>query len=155
MVEGKLSKRSFERGRSLFAAAACFSCHRFANEGGTVGPDLTGVAGRFNPRDLLESIILPSKSISDQYQAVTIALADGRVITGRIVNLDGNTMSINTNMLDPNAQERVDRRQVEETKPSPVSMMPEGLLNTLDREDVLDIMAYLLAGGDPKSAMFH
>ena len=57
-------------------------------------------------------------------------------------------------MLDPNALEQVDRRQVEEMQPSPVSMMPEGLLNTLDRDEVLDLLAYLLSRGDPDSPMF-
>ncbi|HEV3166427.1 MAG TPA: c-type cytochrome [Isosphaeraceae bacterium] len=154
LVERGLSGRDFDRGRSLFAAANCFSCHRFANEGGTLGPDLTGVAGRFSPRDLLESIVQPSKSISDQYGALNIALLDGRVVTGRIVNLHEDIMSINTNMLDPNALVNVDRKQVEQMAPSPISMMPESLLNTLDKEEVLDLMAYLLSGGDRENAIF-
>ena len=88
----------------------------------------------------------PNKTISDQYQAVMIATVDGRVITGRIVNLSGNSMNVMTNMLDPNAQVGVDRRMIEEIQPSPVSMMPEGLLDTLSEEEVLDLMAYLLSG---------
>jgi putative heme-binding domain-containing protein len=155
LVERGLAHRDFDRGRSLFAAASCFACHRFNNEGGTVGPDLTGAAGRFSPRDLLESIVLPSKSISDQYQAVIIATTDGRVVTGRVVNLHGDTMHINTNMLDPSTQTNVNQRQVEVIKPSPVSMMPEGLLNTLNREEVLDLVAYLLSGGNREHASFR
>jgi putative heme-binding domain-containing protein len=155
LVERNLNARDFDRGRSLFAATQCFACHRFANEGGTVGPDLTGVSGRFSPRDLLESIITPSKSISDQYEAANIALADGRVITGRIVNLHENVMQVNTNMLDPNGLVNVDSRQVEEIKPSSVSMMPEGLLNTLNKDEALDLMAYLLSGGDRENVVFR
>jgi putative heme-binding domain-containing protein len=154
-VERGLATRDFEKGRAMFAATSCFTCHRFDNEGGTVGPDLTGVAGRFSPRDLLESIILPSKSVSDQYQAVVIATTDGRVVTGRIVNLNGDNMMVNTNMLDPNLQVQVNRRQIEEIKPSPVSMMPEGLINTLKEDEILDLLAYLLSRGDRKSPMFR
>lgn len=146
IVEKGLAGRDLNKGRALFAATQCFACHRFANEGGAVGPDLTGVAGRFSPRDLLESLIVPSKTISDQYQAVVIATSDGQVITGRIVNLNNDNLSINTNMLDPNAQVSVDRKHIDEIKPSPVSMMPEGLLNTLHREEVLDLVAFLLSG---------
>ena len=63
---------------------------------------------------------------------------------------------INTNMLDPNAAwSNVDRRKIEETKPSPVSMMPEGLLNTLDREEVLDLIAYLLSRGDRNAEVYR
>src|SRR5262249_39261174 len=66
-VESGLKARDYDRGRALFAAAKCFSCHRYDDEGGGLGPDLSGIAGRFNTRDLLESIVLPSKVISDQY----------------------------------------------------------------------------------------
>src|SRR5262249_46231554 len=104
MVESGLSGRDFDCGRTLFAAAQGFSCHRFNNEGGGAGPDLSGAAGRFTPRDLLESIVEPSKVISDQYGAVMIALADGRVVTGRIMNLGGDSITLNTDMLDPNLQ---------------------------------------------------
>ncbi len=155
LIESGLSGRDFDRGRTLFGAASCFSCHRFANEGGAFGPDLTGVSGRFSPRDLLESVVEPSKTISDQYEAVVIATTDGRVITGRIVNLHDNQYSINTDMLNPNAIAGVDRSQIEEMAPSPVSMMPQGLLDTLDKNEVLDLMAYLLSGGDPDNPMFQ
>ncbi len=145
---GLKQKRDFDKGRALFAAANCFSCHRFDNEGAAVGPDLTAVSGRFSPRDLLESIILPSKVISDQYEAVIVATTDGKVVTGRIMNLHNDTMTINTDMLDPSAQVNVNRTKIEETRPSPVSMMPEGLLSTLDKEEILDLVAYLLSRGD-------
>src|SRR5262249_46250034 len=62
--------RAFDRGRKLFASAKCFACHRYDNEGGSNGPDLTSVAGRFSVRDLLESVVDPSKEVSDQYAAV-------------------------------------------------------------------------------------
>src|SRR5208282_2972691 len=61
IVENGLKRRDFERGRSLFGEAKCYSCHRFLNEGGAQGPDLTLASGRFNVRDLLESIVEPSK----------------------------------------------------------------------------------------------
>jgi putative heme-binding domain-containing protein len=155
VVEKGLRGRNYDRGRTLFSAVGCFACHRYNNEGGSVGPDLTGVPGRFSPRDLLESIILPSKEISDQYGAVVIALEDGRVVTGRIVNLHGDTMQVLTDMLNPNSQVGVNQTQVEEMKPSPVSMMPEGLLNTLSQDEVLDLLAYLLSRGQRDDRMFQ
>ena len=154
LVRDDLRDRDFDRGRTLFGAASCFACHRFDNEGGSVGPDLTGVAGRFSPRDLLESIVMPSKSVSDQYQATSFATVDGRVITGRVANLNGDTIMVVTNMLDPGNMTSINRHQIEESKPSPVSMMPEGLLNTLKEDEILDLMAYLLSRGDRKSVMF-
>lgn len=155
MLEPELKGRDYERGRSLFAVAKCFACHRFNNEGGGLGPDLSGLAGRFNKKDLLESIVEPSKEISDQYEAITIITNDGRVITGRIANLNGDDIQINTDMLSPNTMPHVKRQEIEEITKSKVSMMPEGLLNTLNESEVLDLMAYLLSRGDRGHAMFQ
>jgi putative heme-binding domain-containing protein len=154
LVEGGLRHRDYDRGRQMFGAAKCFACHRFNGEGGAVGPDLTGLAGRFDARYILEAILEPSKVISDQYQAVQILTTDGKVIIGRIVNLAGDNISINTDMLNPDAQVRVDRKQIEQMVPSKVSMMPTGLINTLHEEEILDLMAFLMSRGDRNHEMF-
>lgn len=154
VVENGLVKRDFDRGRQLFAETRCFSCHRFDNEGGAAGPDLTSVAGRFSHRDLLESIIEPSKVIGDQYAAVVIETNKGLVVTGRIVNLNTDKLMINTDMLNPNGIVHVSRKDIESLKPSPLSMMPEGLIDTLHQDEVLDLMAYLLSRGKRDEKMF-
>jgi putative heme-binding domain-containing protein len=155
LVETKLKGRDFDRGRVMFGAANCFGCHRFANEGGSVGPDLTSLAGRFSPLDVLESVVEPNKVIGDQYAAVDVLTTTGKLITGRIVNQSsGGKVVINTNMLDPTANEDIPRAEVEEINPSPVSMMPAGLLNTLHEDEVLDLMAFLLSRGNRDDAMF-
>ncbi len=154
-LETGLKNRDYDRGRILFAAAKCFACHRYNDEGGGQGPDLSGVAGRFNTHDLLESIVVPSKTISDQYESVTVATTDGRVITGRIVNLQGDNLMINPDMFDPNNMVNVPRSRIEEIKRSPVSMMPLGLLNTLKKDEILDLFAYLLSRGDRQNPMFR
>jgi putative heme-binding domain-containing protein len=146
--------RDFTNGRRMFGAATCFACHRFSQEGGSVGPDLTSVAGKFNPRDLLESIVDPNKEISDQYGSMIFTLLDGTQTIGRVMNLNGDTIQVNTNMMDPNQIVPVDRKQLKEMKPSPYSMMPPGLINTLKKDDVLDLLAYLLSGGNPDDPMF-
>ena len=150
----KLEKRDFDHGRKMFAAANCFACHRFDNQGGAIGPDLTALSGRFSSRDILESVIDPSKVISDQFQAVQIVTMKGKVVTGRIVNLAGDALRISTNMLDPDAITSVDRKQIDEMVPSKVSMMPTGLLDTLNEQEILDLMAYLLSRGDRANGMF-
>ncbi|HUR54150.1 MAG TPA: c-type cytochrome, partial [Gemmataceae bacterium] len=154
LEKGLAGGRDFDRGRKLFAAGKCFSCHRYDNEGGSNGPDLSGVAGRFSPRDLLESIIDPSKEVSDQYGAVEIRTLSGRLVVGRIVNLNNNEIQVNTNMLDPGTNAKVDRNDVESMKPSKLSMMPAGLMDTFKEDEVLDLMAYMLSRGDRKNKMF-
>jgi putative heme-binding domain-containing protein len=159
LVEKGLKGRDFARGRQMFGAVGCFACHRFDNDGGAVGPDLTGVAGRFSARDLLESIVTPSKEISDQYAASTIVKTDGTIITGRIINLAGDGYrtsgySVSPNMLDPNEIVTVKASDVKSIKPSKMSPMPEGLLNRLNPDEILDLLAYLLSRGDRTNAMF-
>ncbi len=155
LEKGLAGGRDFEKGRRLFGAAKCFACHRYDNEGGSYGPDLSGAAGRFNARDLLESIVDPNKEISDQYAAVEIRTADGRVVVGRIVNLNGDSVKVNTNMLDPNALADVNRNNIDSMRPSRLSMMPAGLLDTLKEDEVLDLMAYLLSRGDRNAPAFR
>ncbi len=154
LLDEKLKNRDFEHGRQMFAAANCFACHRFDEQGGAIGPDLTALAGRFSKKDILESIVLPSKQISDQYAAVQIITIDGKVVIGRIVNLAGNTYRINTNMMNPDEMTVVKREDIEEMEPAKTSMMPNGLLNTLSEEEILDLMAYLLSRGDRNNEMF-
>ncbi len=152
--KGLKAGRDFERGRKAFASAKCFACHRFDNEGGSNGPDLTVIAGRFSTRDLLEKMLDPSKEISDQYAAVEIRTKDERVVIGRIVNLDNDNVMVNTDMLNPGSTVRVDRKLIESMRPSKISMMPTGLLDTFKEDEVLDLMAYVLSRGDRTNAMF-
>jgi putative heme-binding domain-containing protein len=154
VVEKGLTKRNYDRGRLLFGAANCFACHRFDNEGGSYGPDLTGAAGRFNVRDLLESIIEPSKEISDQYAATNFFMDDGRIITGRIINAHDDTLHVMTNMLEPNNLTNVNRKRIENMETSKISMMPTGLLDMFKEDEILDLMAYLLSRGDRSHQMF-
>ena len=146
--------RDFENGRNSFGAVGCFACHRFNMEGGAVGPDLTSVSGKFGPRDLLESIIDPNKEISDQYGSLVFTLKDGSTVMGRIVNMKEDTVQVNTNMMDPNALQGINRPDIVKMEESKVSMMPPGLLNMLSEEDILDLLAYLLSKGDPEDPMF-
>lgn len=142
----QLAEADPQLGRKIFAEAACFRCHRFGGEGGAVGPDLTGVAGRFSPRDLLESLLEPSKTVSDQFAATTIVTTDGKVITGRLVNLVGDTWLVQTDMLKPGELTRIPREKIDAIAASKVSMMPTGLLDHFTDEEIYALLAYLRSG---------
>lgn len=152
---GLKTGRDFERGRKIFGDAGCASCHRFDNDGASVGPDLTSLAGRFNTRDLLESIVEPSKEISDQYGAVVIKKKNGEVITGRVGNLNEDVLMVIENMFAPNDFANVRRQDIDSIEPSKVSMMPEGLLNSLKEDEIQDLVAFLLSRGDRRGKMFR
>ena len=153
-VGNDLTGRNFARGRQMFAATACFKCHRFKLEGGIIGPDLTGVGRRFTPQYVLESLIEPSKAISDQYQATVFVTDRGKTIVGKVANLSGKNLMVITNMLEPGSFTQVNVDSIEEQSLSPVSMMPAGLLDTLTRDEILDLVAYLRSGGNPNDEAF-
>jgi putative heme-binding domain-containing protein len=148
-ADAKAAKRDVANGRRVFAEARCFGCHRFDGRGGMTGPDLTGVAGRYDTRTLLESLLEPSKVIPDRYAAVRIATLDGRVLTGTVKDLTGDEWTVMTDPLDPAGLVKVRRTDVESVRPSPVSPMPTGLLNAFTEAEVLDLIAYLRSGSTP------
>jgi putative heme-binding domain-containing protein len=154
-VEGKMKKRSFENGRKMFAAAGCFACHRFGNEGGMTGPDLTGAGGRYSARDFIDQILNPSKEINEQFTPIVVTKNDGETVTGVIVNLNNDNVMVNTDAANPFQQETIDRKKVKSIEFSKVSPMPEGLIGLLTADEVADLTAYVLSGGDRKHALFR
>jgi putative heme-binding domain-containing protein len=141
-----LNGRNAQRGREMFAAAGCALCHQINGEGGAVGPDLSTLGQRFTVRDIVEATILPSKAISDQYQMVTLELADGRTMSGRIVSHDEQTTRIATNLMRPTESAAVPNGTIRKSVAHPVSTMPSGLLNALNEDELLDLVAYLKGG---------
>ena len=154
LAKTKLKDRDFDKGRKMFAAGGCFACHRFANEGGMTGPDLTGAGGRYSAHDLLEQIIDPSKEINEQFVPVIVKMKNGDQVTGVVVNMNGDRVTVNTDMFDPNQRVNVNRPQVESIEPSKVSPMPPGLLNLMREDEVMDLLAYILSGGDRNHSVF-
>jgi putative heme-binding domain-containing protein len=154
-AQNGLRHRNYENGRKMFGATACFACHRFGNEGGMTGPDLTSAGRRYAPRDLLDQIINPSKEINEQYVPMVIITNDEEVFQGVVVNLKGDTIEVNTDPLDPNQRKSIDRKEIASIGPSKVSPMPTGLLAMLTKEEILDLMAYILSGGDPRHEVFQ
>ncbi len=150
-----MKNRTFATGRTMFTASACYTCHRFGNAGGMTGPDLTGAGGRYSPHDLLDQIINPSKEINEQFAPIIVTKNDGDILSGVVVNLSGDGVTLNTDLSDPNQRVNVDRKQVKSIEPSKISPMPPMLLNMLTKEEVLDLLAYVLSGGDKTHAMFQ
>ncbi len=154
IVQNGMKGRDFAHGRKMFGAAACFACHRFGNEGGMTGPDLTGAGGRYSPFDFVDQIINPSKVINEQFVPIVVTKNDGETVTGMVVNLNGDTVTLNTDLADPNQRVSVDRKLVKSIEPSKVSPMPPMLLAFLTKDEILDLVAYVLSGGDATKDMF-
>jgi putative heme-binding domain-containing protein len=140
------TRRNLIRGRHAFVDAQCLACHRFGNDGGTVGPELTAAGSKYDARSLLESILEPSRVINEQYASTTVVMKDGESYTGRLVRQDEKELVIETDLLS-GEKETLAREQVERVQPSQLSSMPQGLVNILTREEVLDLISYLQSGG--------
>jgi len=146
--------RDFDTGRKMFSAAACYTCHRFGNAGGMTGPDLTGSGGRYSPHDLLDQIINPSKEINEQFAPIIVTKNSGEILSGVVVNLSGDNVTLNTDLSDPDQRVNIDRKEVKSIELSKVSPMPPMLLAMLKKDEILDLLAYILSGGDKGHAMF-
>ncbi|MDQ8184637.1 c-type cytochrome [Pelagicoccus sp. SDUM812002] len=153
-IPSELTDRDFERGKSMYLSTACVMCHKFNDVGGGIGPDISGAGNRYSIRDLLESIIEPSKVVSDQYGFERITLKNGTDIIGRIVEEDSTHYSIMTNPMLPDEKRGVRKNSVVSIEPHEQSMMPQGLINGLNPEELQDLVAYLLSGGNPEDPMF-
>ncbi len=143
-----LENRNLATGAEMFKVGQCYKCHRLSGEGGSVGPDLTAAGRRFSLADMMVTLIDPSKEVSDQYRATIFQMDDGRLVTGRIANLSGKNYMVQTNMLDPGNFSHLNSDQIVEMKPATVSMMPTGLLDTMSREEILDLLAYMRNAAD-------
>jgi putative heme-binding domain-containing protein len=145
------SGRDFNRGKEAYAAGQCIKCHRFGDTGGSIGPDLTAIGSRFGPKDILESIIDPSKTLSDQYQNETFRTGSGRTVTGRVVEDTKDSIAVQPDPLSP---ERVvlKKDDIESRTPSKVSPMPANLADVLTQDEILDLIAYLQSAGKKNKA---
>ncbi len=137
--------RDLARGKRLLDEATCLSCHRFGGAGGNTGPDFSGAGSRFGVRDVLDAVLTPSAQISDQYQDSELITSEGELYVGRLEGEEGGLVLLRT--LPPaNELWEFPEAEVAEVRPHPLSRMPKGLLDTFERDEVLDLIAALLAG---------
>lgn len=154
VVSAGMKGRSFSNGEAMYRSVMCATCHRFNGEGGSIGPDLTGSGNRYTLRDLLENIIDPSRVISDQYDSHEIVKKDGSTLLGRIVVEENGKVFVMTNPFAPNDQMAVSESEIARKETRKVSMMPPGLINALNQDELLDLVAYLISGGNAQDKVF-
>ncbi len=154
VIDSGLSNRNFDQGKAMFAATLCSSCHSMKGEGGTSGPDLTQLGTRFSTKDILEAIIDPSKTISDQYGATIFYLKDGSSVLGRLVKEENGKYAVSQNPFAPEVIREIPVKDVLRTRVSDVSPMLPGLINRLNSDELKDLIAYLVSGGNKDNDMF-
>ena len=141
-VTDLLDQSDPQRGLEVFqsATAACASCHTTAYVGGTTGPHLRGLGQRRSHRDLIESVLFPSASVAQGYQAWTVLTDDGRTFNGVMQEETPNEIVLAGG---PGKTYRIQRASIEEIVPSDVSIMPDGIDKTLTDQQLADLVAYL------------
>lgn len=150
--------RSLAAGKNLFKVLSCLQCHKVGTEGGNVGPDLLETskkiaALKMSKIDLLTEIIEPSKKIDPKFKVHTIITSKGAIHSGIIVHEDKKSLRLVTG---PQEQPRdIPLADVDERSESTISLMPVGLLVTLTKEEILDLLAYIVAGGQESHPAFR
>ena len=140
-----------DHGREIFFRAgtnACSSCHRIQGQGQWIGPDLSTIGTKYGKDELLRSILNPSEAIGYNYRSQIVALNDGRVMTGLPVEDAPDRLVLKTA-----EGQRVAIRpgDVDDRKTSDVSLMPEGLAQTMSDQDLVDLLAFLSTLRQPVS----
>jgi putative heme-binding domain-containing protein len=143
--------RNLAAGKDLFTKLACAQCHKLGPEGSAYGPDLSDVFKRYNNdrTEVLRQVIEPSLVITNRYRNYEFELKNGDSVTGMIVKEDADNVSVQTGPSDALIQP-LKTSEIRERQPQTSSTMPLGLLNSLSKEQILDLLAYLEAGGNPQ-----
>ena len=122
----------------------CAMCHRFGSIGQDVGPDLTTVTSRFGRKELLESILWPSRTISDQYESELFETVNGKVHHGLLVRETAAALQIRT--VDSPKPIVLAISDIQSRRKSPQSFMPEALIDGLTQSDIANLLAFMFAG---------
>lgn len=133
-----LSKANASRGRAVYQKT-CANCHLLYDEGGDIGPELTG-SNRANLDYILLNSIDPSYDVPDGYKTVTVATEDGRLIMDVVAEEDARKLVLKT-VEDPRMA--ISKQDIDERKISAKSMMPDGQLEQMQPQEVIDLIKYL------------
>jgi putative heme-binding domain-containing protein len=148
--------RSFANGKQMFTVANCVACHKMNGVGQEIGPDLTKIDAKDQkPLAILKKILDPSSRIKEKYESYAIEMQNGNIITGIIVEETAEAIKIVENPLAKAAPTVLKQADVAAKKKLAVSIMPKGQLDQLTREEILDLIAYIVARGDPQHAVFQ
>ncbi len=171
------NSRNYFRGQQLFTTLACAQCHQMGDPGAAprpallginhagmhhshgpslaVGPNLADVVKKYksDAKLLLQEILEPSRNIDVKYLKYMFELEDDIYLSGNIIAEDSESVTIQTG---PTAaqEQKVAKNTILSRRPSPVSIMPTGILNPLDRDQILDLLAYVLASGNADDPAF-
>jgi putative heme-binding domain-containing protein len=154
LIEGKLVGRDFLKGAGLYQAALCSQCHVVDKMGADIGPQLTTAGNKFSVEDLMRATIEPSHEISDQYAMIEIVKKDGKTVVGRMIEKTDAGVVVQPDPRQPDNKVTIAAGDIKEEKISKVSTMPAGLINAMSANELRDLTAFILSGGNKDHEMF-
>jgi putative membrane-bound dehydrogenase-like protein len=137
LTPDELSRADRSAGRVVWRQR-CGTCHMLFDEGGNVGPNLTG-SGRAETDYVILNVMDPSAVVPEAWRLTQVITADGRVLAGAVAASDDRTLTLRTTA----GEIQLDREEIDELITREQSVMPEGLWNGLSEEEVRDLVAYL------------
>nr|PZN52275.1 MAG: heme-binding domain protein [Bacteroidota bacterium] len=138
------TENSIEAGKQIYAEYACLACHAVDGDTELLGPNMVGIASQMSREEILEDIRNPSLRIKPSMGAVRITKTDDKVLIGRVVNSDENTISL---MVVGNQVVRIPREDIRNVDNEKKSLMYEGLLNNLSEEQIESLLDYIVSLG--------
>lgn len=147
--------RTHAGGRQMFEVANCVACHKLGGVGNEIGPDLTKLDPKTTDADLLRSLIEPSHKIDDKYATVVLSLNSGQVVTGILVSETPNELRVIENPLLKTTTTVIPKSDIAERNRSTTSIMPKGMVDKLTQDEILDLLAYIRAGGSSSHSIYQ
>lgn len=135
-------ERDFHRGKAMFEKGLCYNCHLMLDRGGSFGPELTYAGNSFGIEELTHTILSPSATINSRFQGTDFTLKDGSLVSGRILSETNTHYVISKDWTGENIEE-IPKSSLTETSPSHISEMPPGLINTMEKDEILDLLFFI------------
>jgi len=141
LLEGVAKEGNAPRGELIYRRKElnCLKCHGIGGSGGQIGPDMTSIGASAQPDYLIESLLLPSKAIKENFNTTVVSTVDGKVLTGIkqrenkdeliLRDAEGNDVKIPIKDIEGRADGK--------------SLMPEGLVDGLTRGELVDLVRFL------------
>jgi putative heme-binding domain-containing protein len=154
-VGGLKAGRSYGTSKQIFQVASCVACHKMDGVGNTFGPDLTRLDPKMQSLDILKELLEPSARINEKYQSYAFELESGKVITGLVLEETADKIKVIENPLTKTDAVELKVSDIAQRQKLPTSIMPKGLLEKLSREEILDLVAYVMARGNQQDPLFQ
>ncbi len=147
--KGTLDEKAVIRGSQAFLKAQCQQCHVVSGHGVNLGPDLTETVKKFKGTKLLQQILEPSFEIHPKYQVIQFLLDSGKIVSGVVAKEDQQTVYVATNLLAPQNLTKIAKEEIDERQPAKSSAMPQGMVNVLTKDEIIDMLHFLESGPAP------